>query len=52
MSGKKGMKHTKVSEEVGEKLLRWEKEGIMLQTLEANKYLLEFYKEQLRIKGK
>lgn len=52
MSGKKGMKHTKVSEEVGKKLLRWEREGIMSQTLEENRYLLNFYKEQKRVKGK
>ena len=48
MTGKKGMKHTKISEEIGEKLLRWEREGIMQQTLEENRWMLNFYKEQKR----
>lgn len=48
MSGKKGMKHIKIPKEIGEKLLRWEREGIMKQTLEINRWRLNFYKTQIK----
>ena len=33
---------------MGEKLLRWEKEGIMQASLEKNRWMLNFYKEQIK----
>lgn len=46
------MKKTIISKEVGEKLLRWEKEGIMQKTLNANNYILELYKKQIKSETK
>lgn len=42
------MKKTIISKEVGEKLLRWERDGIMQQSLEENRWMLNFYKEQIK----
>lgn len=42
----------KISKEIGERLLKWEKEGIMHGTLDKNRYILNFYKEQIEKKEK
>jgi hypothetical protein len=43
---------TKIPKETGEKLLRWEKEGIMQASLEENRWMLNFYKAQLEKENK